>query len=77
MNIMSYWMNNNHKADRLKYVYDQYGINAAGLQEVCINWSALPTSKTIAQILRSKVEDIRPVASHNKREGTEENIGKS
>ena len=77
MNSMSYWMNKNHKSEPLKYVYDQYGIDAAGLQEVCINWSTLPTSKTIAQILRSKAEDIRSVASHNKREGKEENIGKS
>ena len=49
----------------------------AGIQEVCMNWSALPISKTIAQILRSKAKDIRSVASHNKREGKEENIGKS
>ena len=69
MNSMSYWLNNNHKAERLNYVYDQYGIDAAGLQEVCINWLALPTSKTIAQILRRKAEDIISVAYHNKREG--------
>ena len=77
VNIMSYWLNNNHKAERLKYVYGQYGIGAASLQEVCTNWAALPTSKTIAQILRIKAKDIRSVASHNKREGKEENIGKS
>ena len=53
VNSMSYWLNNNHKSERLKYLYDQCGIDSAGLQEMCINWSALPTSKTIAQILRS------------------------
>ena len=37
VNSMSYCLNKNHRAERLKYVYDQYGIDAVGLQEVCNN----------------------------------------
>ena len=74
INSMSFWQRDNYKADRLKFILEKYGVDAAGLQEVCINWSELKASQTIATILRVKTERIRSVASHNERET--ENIGR-
>ena len=70
---MSFWQRDNYKADRLKFIFEKYGVHAAGLQEVCINWSEFKASKTITSILRVKTGRIRSVASHNER-GTK-NIG--
>ena len=52
VNGMSSWLWNNYKAERLKYVFQQYGIDSAGLQEVCINWSPFKLSQTTASLLR-------------------------
>ena len=38
VNGMSFWKHNNYKAQRLKFIYEKYKIDAMGLQEVCINW---------------------------------------
>jgi len=75
INSMSFWLRDNYKADRLKFIFEKYGIDAAGLQEVCINWSEFKASQTLATILRSKTEKIRSVASHNKKET--KNVGRN
>ena len=41
-----------------------------------MNWAQLPLSMALAQILRRTVENIRSVASYNKREGKEAGTGK-
>ena len=37
INIMSYWLKDNYKAERLKLIFEKHGVDIAGLQEVCIN----------------------------------------
>ena len=37
VNSMSYWLRDNYKAERLKFLLKKYNIDTAGLQEVCIN----------------------------------------
>ena len=73
---LAYWSRDSNKAERLKHVFEKYKVDTVGLQEVCVNWSQLPASKTLAQMLRRTVENIRSVASHNKREGKEIGTGK-
>ena len=34
---LSFWQKVNHKAERLKLIFERYGVNTAGLQDVCIN----------------------------------------
>ena len=43
---------------------------------MCVNWVQLPSSKTLAQILRNVAGNIRSVALHNKREDKERGTGK-
>ena len=74
INSMSFWLTHNYKAERLKYVFEQYGIDTMGLQEVCINWSKFKSSQTLASLLRHGPERIRSVASFNKTEL--ENMGR-
>ena len=62
---MSFWLSSNYKAERLKYLLQQYQIDATGLQEVCINWSALHRKNTLADLLRYGQEPLRSVQSHN------------
>ena len=73
VNSMSYWLRDNYKAERLKFLLKKYNIDTAGLQEVCINWAALKPSQTMASLLRHE-ENLRSVHSHNKR--AEKNIGR-
>ena len=42
INSLAYWSRYSNKADRLRYIFDKYGIDLAGLQEVCVNWAQLP-----------------------------------
>ena len=65
INGISFWLSKNYKAERLKFVFKQYGVDSCGLQKVCLNWSAFKSSQTIASLLRSNAEPIRSVASHN------------
>ena len=76
LNSLAYWSRYSNKADRLRDIFAKYGIDSAGLQEVCVNWAQLPASKTLAQILRNAAKNIRSVASYNKREGKERGTGK-
>ena len=76
MNSMSFWLRGNYKAERLKHVLQQYGVDSAGIQEVCINWSAFKSSQTMASLLRYGAQPIRSVASHNKREDSK-SVGRS
>ena len=62
--------------ERLKHIFKKYSIDAAGLQEVCMNWAQLPLSLTLAQMIQRTVENIRSVASYNKREDKEAGAGK-
>ena len=73
VNGMSFWLRNNYRAEILKYVFRQYGIDLAGFH-VCINWSAFKPSQTLASLLCGGAEPIRSVASHSKRETR--NIGR-
>ena len=63
INSMSFWQRDNYKADRLKFILEKYGVDAVGLQEVCINWSEFKASQTVASILRVKAESIGPSQS--------------
>ena len=56
VNSMSFWLKDNYKAKLLKYILEKYGVDIAGLQEVCINWSNFKSSQTLASILRVKVK---------------------
>ena len=51
VNSMSFWLRDNYKAERLKCLLKKYSIDTAGFQEVCINWSALKPSQTMASLL--------------------------
>ena len=68
LNGLAAWNHNNHKADRLRFLMTKLGLDVVGLQEVCVNWSALKPSHNIGTILRNGDEPIRSVASHNKLE---------
>ena len=76
INSLAYWSRYSNKAERLKHIFAKYGIDSAGLQEVCINWAQVPASKTLAQMLRNAAEHTRSVASYNKREGKGRGTGK-
>ena len=76
VNGLSFWLSRNYKAERLKYVFEQHGIDTMGLQEVCINWKAFKASQTLASLLRSGHESMRSTASHNKRDEEIKNIGR-
>ena len=76
VNSLAYWSKHCNKAERLKYLFDEYGVDTAGLQEVCVNWAKLPPSKTMAKILRNNAEYIRSVASHNKMGGKRQGVSK-
>ena len=76
VNSLAHWSRESNKAERLKYIFEKYSIDAAGLQEVCMNWAQLPSPMTLAQILRRTVENIRSVTSYNKIEGKEVGAGK-
>ena len=74
INSMPFWIKDNYKVERLKFIFEKYGVDIAGLEEVCINWSGFKASQTIASILRVKTEQTQSVASHNERET--KNIGR-
>ena len=74
INSLKFWQKENHKAERLKFIFEKYGVDTTGLQDVCINWSNFKASQTLASLLRDKYENIRSLASHNKRET--DNIGR-
>ena len=74
INSMSFWLKDNYKVKSLKYIFETYGVNTAGLHEVCINWSDFKLSQMLVLLLRTKAENICSVASHNKQET--ENIGR-
>ena len=56
-------------------MFQKYGVDSAGLQEVCVNWAKVPQSKSLANSLRAAAENIRSVASHNKSEGEAKGMG--
>ena len=68
INSLSFWQKENYRAERLKFIFEKYGVNSVGLQEVCINWSDFKASQTLSSLLRAKAENICSVASHNKQE---------
>jgi hypothetical protein len=49
LNSLFYWSRDCNKAERLKHIFKKYKINSAGLQEVYMNLTHLPPSKTLAQ----------------------------
>ena len=65
INSMTYWKKGNYKAERLKHLFKQYDVDSIGLQEVCINWSALKPSETLAALLRDSTVPLKSVSSHN------------
>merc|ERR1711966_488440 len=75
INSLAYWSKESNKAARLQYVFQEYGVDSAGLQEVCVNWAKVPQSKSLANSLRVAAENIRSVASHNKSEGEAKGVG--
>ena len=51
INGLAYWSKESNKATRLQYVFQKYGVDSAGLQEVCMNWAKVPQSKSLANSL--------------------------
>ena len=43
---------------------------------MCVNWTQLPASKTLAKILPNAAGNIRSIALHNKQEGKERGTDK-
>ena len=39
VNSLTHWSRENNKAERLKHVFEKNSIDAAGLQEMCMNWA--------------------------------------
>ena len=39
INSLTYWSKKSNKAARLQYVFQKYGVDSAGLHEVCMNWA--------------------------------------
>ena len=39
INSLAYWPKDSNKAGRLRYVFQECGVDSAGLQEVCVNWA--------------------------------------
>ena len=37
VNSLTHWSQESNKAERLKQIFEKYSIDAAGLQEVCMN----------------------------------------
>ena len=62
-NSMLFWLKDNYKAERLKFIFEKYDINTTGLQEVCINWTTFKPSQTIASLPHTNAEMIRSIAS--------------
>ena len=56
----------NHKADRLREVIHRYQLDAVGLQEICVNWDAYESSRTLASLLRRGYDPICSVQLFNK-----------
>ena len=75
INILAYWSKESNKEARLRYVFQEYGVDSAGLQEVCVNWARGPQSKSLANSLRDTAGNISSVASHNKSEGEAKGMG--
>ena len=73
-NGLPQWSRKNYKADRLKFMVQEYDPDTVGLQELCQNPYASKASLTVADMLRTRESDIRSITSHNKREGRE-NVG--
>ena len=53
MNGLAYWLHNNHKADRLKFIKTKLDINVVSLQEVCVKWAAFKASHNIGSLHRT------------------------
>ena len=75
INSLAYWSKECNKADRLRYVFQKYGVNSAGLQEVCMNLAKVQQSKSLVNSLRGTAETIHSIASHNKIEGEAKDMG--
>ena len=77
INILAYWSKKSNKVARLRHLFQEYEVDTAGLQEICVNWAKLGPPKTIAEFLRSNAEQIRPVVSHTKIEGKRKGMGQT
>ena len=74
INTLSFWKKDNYKAEWLKFILKIYGVDTAGLEEVCINWCGFKAPQTLVLLLQAKAENICSVVSQNKQET--ENIGR-
>ena len=52
VNSMLFWLQDNYKVERLKFLLKKYNIDTAVFQEVYINWSALKPSQITSSLLR-------------------------
>ena len=66
--IRLFWLRRNYKAGRLKFVFQQYGIDVAGLKEIFINRSLFKASQITVSLFWGSAEPIRLVASPKKQE---------
>ena len=53
-NGLPQWSRENHKADRLKFMVQEYDPDTVGLQELCQNPYASKASLTVADMLRTR-----------------------
>ena len=49
INSLAYLSKYCNKAKRLKYMFKEYTVDSAGLQEVYVNWQKLQALKTMAE----------------------------
>ena len=49
---LSFWLNGNYKTKKLKHVLKQYKVDSMDLQEVCVNWANIKTTRSIAELQR-------------------------
>ena len=74
INGLRFWFHKNYKTEQLRFMLKMHKVDAMGLQESCINWSAFKSSKTLALLLRQGVNNIRSVHSKNTRPEEVENV---
>ena len=48
INGLRFWLHKNYKAEQLRFMLKTHKVDAMGLQETCINWSAFKSSKMLA-----------------------------
>ena len=59
----------------MRYVFQTYVGDSAGLQEVCVNWAKVTQAKSLANSLQGTAETIDSIASHTRIKGEAKGMG--